>query len=227
MAVVFSDVWSGSNGDAWDSAKWTTRTEIGTGDTTIQGAKGRQRAIGIYGAEIARCLATAGTVDNFDLTMTWGNDDATSESYNNWYFRCGANQASGQPGSCYTIELDVNQDKIGLHRIASDGSTYTLIQNSASAGIGDIVTHWMRIYASGSTIKAKWWDDGSGEPGTWQIDTTDATYSTGDFLLGKWAGSSGVARLVVWDDLTINDVAAAAVRRRPRRPVWRSSLSMN
>ena len=184
MAVVFSDVWSGSNGDAWDSAKWTTRTEIGTGDTTIQ-------------------------------------DDATSESYNNWYFRCGANQASGQPGSCYTIELDVNQDKIGLHRIASDGSTYTLIQNSASAGIGDIVTHWMRIYASGSTIKAKWWDDGSGEPGTWQIDTTDATYSTGDFLLGKWAGSSGVARLVVWDDLTINDVAAAAVRRRPRRPVLR------
>ncbi|MEI9966160.1 MAG: hypothetical protein WDN67_00570 [Candidatus Moraniibacteriota bacterium] len=34
----------------------------------------------------------------------------------------------------------------------------------------------LKVFASGSALKARAWKDGDSEPSTWQIDTTDATY---------------------------------------------------
>lgn len=58
----------------------------------------------------------------------------------------------------------------------------TSIATSTNATIATPVVntfYWMRIQCSGTAVRVRTWIDGSSEPGTWDIDTTDATHSDG------------------------------------------------
>lgn len=70
---------------------------------------------------------------------------------------------------------------------------------SYSTFTGEVVGDWfwMRVNLNGSALRARAWKDGDAEPGTWQIDTTDATYS------------SGALGLVFYTNAAINEQAIA------------------
>jgi hypothetical protein len=42
--------------------------------------------------------------------------------------------------------------------------------------------YWLRFQVTGTAIKARFWRDGEDEPGTWDIDTSDATISAGGWV---------------------------------------------
>ena len=53
--------------------------------------------------------------------------------------------------------------------------------------------YWIRLRADGSSIKAKIWTGTAGdEPGTWDLDSTDATHATAGWAgVSQYAGTSG------------------------------------
>lgn len=60
------------------------------------------------------------------------------------------------------------------------------------------VDYWIRLRVNGSSIQCRDWADGSGEPGTWQIDVTDTSVTgvgwVGAALYGAGTTTSGALR---------------------------------
>src|SRR3990167_1308983 len=87
------------------------------------------------------------------------------------------------------------------------GETETVISTQT---IGyDPDTHYhIKASANGDAIKCKFWADGSAEPGTWNIEATDATYDNTNHLVGAYFfNGSDDGDAVYFDALTINDFA--------------------
>ena len=208
MAVILSDAFTGTNGDAWNASNWTTRTEGTTGSSTIQTNRGRATAAtGAYTGQYALGAPASGDADDFDVTFSWA-DTSTGEQYIDFIYRCTTNPTSGVPGSAFVVEIGPNSDKIGVYSLDSGGAFSTGI-SVTSAGVNDTNRHWMRVLVVGTQHKVKWWDDGSGEPGTWQIDETDPDgggWTTGRVLLGKLNGAAGTSRSTDFDDFSLDDL---------------------
>ena len=208
MAVILSDAFTGTNGDAWNASNWTTRTEGTTGSSTIQTNRGRATAAtGAYTGQYALGAPASGDADDFDVTFSWA-DTSTGEQYIDFIYRCTTNPTSGVPGSAFVVEIGPNSDKIGVYSLDSGGAFSTGIFVT-SAGVNDTNRHWMRVLVVGTQHKVKWWDDGSGEPGTWQIDETDPDgggWTTGRVLLGKLNGAAGTSRSTDFDDFSLDDL---------------------
>ena len=208
MAVILSDAFTGTNGDAWNASNWTTRTEGTTGSSTIQTNRGRATAAtGAYTGQYALGAPASGDADDFDVTFSWA-DTSTGEQYLDFIYRCTTNATSGVPGSAFMVEVSNNSNKVGIYSLDSGGAISTGIEVT-SAGVNDTNTHRMRIRVVGTQHKVKWWDDGSGEPGTWQIDETDPDgggWTTGRVLLGKLNGAAGTSRSTDFDDFSLDDL---------------------
>lgn len=75
---------------------------------------------------------------------------------------------------------------VTLYRFS--GGTYTSISDVAVT-ITSGTWCWLRMRLNGSTVQLRYWADGDSEPGTWNIDTTDATYNTAGYV-GLLKGSN-------------------------------------
>ena len=51
--------------------------------------------------------------------------------------------------------------------------------------------YWIRLQRTGTTVRARFWADGAGEPGTWQSSGTDATHGSGyvGLFVRNWPGT--------------------------------------
>ncbi len=78
-----------------------------------------------------------------------------------------------------------------LQRVVNAGGDGTLslgsgtLLNSGAAG----TKWWVRIDAQGTQIKARFWQDGTTEPTTWKVSTTDSQWASGTPALGVYVGS--------------------------------------
>jgi hypothetical protein len=61
-----------------------------------------------------------------------------------------------------------------------------------------IGTRWFKVRVVGNRHQVRWWTVGNSEPGTWQLDANDSTYTTGAFGLRTYGGTN-----LEFDDLTI------------------------
>jgi hypothetical protein len=59
----------------------------------------------------------------------------------------------------------------------STGSTFTSV-SGATISITSGTWCWVRFRVNGTTCRARIWVDGDSEPGTWNVDSADSTYST-------------------------------------------------
>ncbi len=71
--------------------------------------------------------------------------------------------------------LRVRTASIDTYRF--NGATFTQI-TAGTFSVASGTWVWVRFRVNGSTIRARAWADGDAEPGTWQCDGTDSTYST-------------------------------------------------
>lgn len=80
---------------------------------------------------------------------------------------------SGATRTGYAVRLRTNS--FDTYRF--NGATFTLI-TAGTFSVASGTWCWVRFRVNGTTIRARAWADGDSEPGTWQCDTTDSTYST-------------------------------------------------
>jgi hypothetical protein len=79
----------------------------------------------------------------------------------------------------------------GLARRVNAGGT-----DSLSLGYGTLLgsggagtSWWIRLDVQGTSIKAKFWQDGTSEPSSWTISTTDGYFASGGVSLAVYTGS--------------------------------------
>jgi peptidoglycan/xylan/chitin deacetylase (PgdA/CDA1 family) len=82
--------------------------------------------------------------------------------------------------------------KWSLQRVVSAGGTGTLSLGSgtllASGAAG--TKWWVRLDVQGTQIKVRFWQDGTTEPTTWKVSTTDSQWASGRAALGVYTGSA-------------------------------------
>lgn len=81
-------------------------------------------------------------------------------------------RSSADGTNCYFVAL--YSGTILFAKLVSNGFTQL-----ASTNISELegVFYWVRVSMMGNHLQARAWQDGSSEPNTWNIDTTDSTYT--------------------------------------------------
>src|SRR6266568_4634402 len=93
----------------------------------------------------------------------------------------------GGGASMYRIRINSNSLGIGKY---SGGALSGIASTAFTANAGTF--YWLRATVQGSTLQAKIWQDGSGEPGTWTLTATDTSISgPGGFGISVLLGASG------------------------------------
>src|SRR5581483_10619981 len=120
----------------------------------------------------------------------------------------------------YYAQIDPASANISISKIAS-GTPTDLTTGSFTFSASTF--YWIRFRAVGNTLKAKFWADGSAEPGNWTITTTDSTYSSGQFGLRTFPGSSTAN--TQFDNFTVTDASTGdttSIRTRVATKVTKS-----
>lgn len=79
--------------------------------------------------------------------------------------------------------------------------TRTLLDSGTGGIVAADTWQWVRLRLNGTSIQARYWEDGTSEPGTWQVSATDS-----DISAAGWVGllaverGAGVVDNQVWVD---------------------------
>lgn len=131
---------------------------------------------------------------------------------NHWYFRDTSNLPGGRGD--YTVRAvfispDDVQIRFGIlfrgHNTTTDngfammyrasntrrfssisGTTETVITTATTTAINTTSFWWVKVYASGTTMRGRFWENGTAEPTTWDIDTTSSTYANTQWSVGYY-----------------------------------------
>jgi hypothetical protein len=201
VTVVVSETWTGTNGDPWNASTWAEASASGTGAVTIQAAAGRMVP---ESSGYGRSRLSMADLADFELLVGVAQTTVTGVAFQ-LNFRTDTSWSGGDPLNGFFAYFaggaDGSAQSLVLDKIVA-GTISTLVSTTYTAS-GTAIT-WARVRCVGTNIKVKAWKDGTGEPGTWAIDHTDASFSSGK--IGLSAFPPGAAVTVDWDNLTVDDL---------------------
>ena len=99
-------------------------------------------------------------------------------------------------------------------RLAYLSGTTETVKSTLTISAYSVDTHYhIKAYANGTALKIRYWADGGAEPGTWDIETTDATLDNTNHLVGAYL-FNGVDNVedVFFDALEVNDFVTTVVK---------------
>lgn len=200
MTTIASETWTGSDGASWPG-QWTGSAGNGTSTTTIQGNKGRQTTgAGAYQYRVDRLNVVVPT--DFEATINVTPTVGT-ERYGLIHFRGGA---TNQHKLNSSYQMRIINGAVEVYKVGPTG-TETWFNSAGFSWVSTDVLRF-RIFCSSATIRLRWWLNADPEPGTWNLDLSDTTYTGGGFQLSCFNGNEAVADTWDWDDLLIVDFAS-------------------
>lgn len=92
-------------------------------------------------------------------------------------------RASGAAAAenCYYLACPVTSGNDAQFKKYLNGTSSVIGSEIAAALVVD-TWYWARVRINGVTLKARLWSDGSAEPGTWNIETTDSSISAAGWV---------------------------------------------
>lgn len=194
MTVLSTDTCVRANqsglGTASDGETYTINggisTSISSNEAVVTGSSGFTSAL----------LGTKTTAD-IDFTVR-------VKQINNNFDGVGPTWRSDATGAnCYFVAL--YSGNILFAKLVSGGFTQI-----ASVNISEVegVFYQMHVTMIGNHLQARAWQDGTSEPGTWNIDTTDSTYAAAGRYGMSFNAFSGAG--VEFDHITVTDAVTLA-----------------
>lgn len=115
-------------------------------------------------------------------------------------------------GTYFGASINANQTPDALRAVKRVSGTFTTISavNSPSQ-IAPGAAYWMRTRVNGSSVSVRIWADGSAEPATWQVGTTDTAISAAGwvgFAYGAVSGPGNAGANVDWFSVGTNGDSA-------------------
>lgn len=195
---LFTDDWNTADDTHWDWAKWPQQTPycpIVSGQGSVPPSGGP-----------AEVFADAYVTD-FEMTckLTWTSSIASMFPEVAWRIYDGIggyNAASG-----YVIQINGTSGRVDIFKVGG----YTSIGNITDASLSAAGVRWFKIMAVGNRHQVKWWNDGSAEPGTWQLDVTDASppkdsWGVNNIVGGAIGFRNYTGNAYTVDDLTVTNL---------------------
>lgn len=92
--------------------------------------------------------------------------------------------AANPTGYVFTLEGEADTPHAGGDEIRLVKHVSGTATNLVSASFAWLINtrYWMRFRVVGSTLKARIWAKGSAEPGTWNLETTDASVAAAGYV---------------------------------------------
>lgn len=195
--ALFTEDWNTPDAANWDFFRWPHQRPF----YPIVSKKG---VFGVTGGSPRQAYADQYMTD-FEMTVKMGWTVNVNGQYPEIAWRMFDGLASSS-GTGYVIQVDGNGTRIDLLRVGA----YSSIANVTDASLLAAGTRWFKIRVVGHNHKVKWWNDGSGEPGTWQIDVTDASPQVDTSGVPVTGGTIGFrtygTNTITVDDLTVTDL---------------------
>jgi hypothetical protein len=165
-AVTFT----GANGAAWPAPFAAIYTSSGS-TATIQSNKGRlTTTTGSYSGSVYRGFTPAS--DDYEITADLTVVSTANEGYQRLAWRAFTD------GREYALSILLASNEIRVHE--QDASfAQTTKGSETSVGLSNGTVVHTRIRVEGSDHKVRWWLDAESEPGTWNVEFTDTTYTSG------------------------------------------------
>lgn len=172
-----------NTGPAWNVSS-ATQTSVANGEGIISGWTTGNRDV---------AASVPATASNMDIVarIRLSNQNPAGANYQ---ARITA-RAQTDARNGYTAVLThttAGAVKWSLNRVVAAGGTGTL-----TLGSGTLLTTgaagtqwWVRLDVQGTQIKARFWQNGTTEPTTWRVSTTDSQWTTGRPALGVYVGTN-------------------------------------
>lgn len=91
-------------------------------------------------------------------------------------------------GAMYVVEHDTVGNQISVYYQDASGTRFLVTTAAALTTVATDVVH-LKVSAVGSAHKVRWWLNAAGEPGTWNVEFTDANLANGYVGLGAASNS--------------------------------------
>jgi hypothetical protein len=199
-APLYAEDFTGTDGAAWPSP-WVT----GTGNAgTIQSNRGELTGRSTaWDPSHLRIPPADLTIDDCEWTGDWepgvpgsGTREAGiitrgsgSEANNGWQHTAAYGIYLANTPTTLTLKIERN---------TNPGSTLL-----ATTTMTSVARYSFRLRTVGSAIKLRVWEYGTSEPGTWTLETTDASYASGGIAVLYALSYTGGVRNVLWDNFEI------------------------
>ena len=198
-SLVFSDDFTGTNGDPWDSNKWSV-VENSSSVVDIQSNRGR---IQPQGAAYTTAYAFADMAPIGTTRITGTVELGQDEQYTVIAVNAdGTIDGGGAFDNCYFIELQRSYDNALIDR-NDNGNRTTLGSAGVTLTFGNVYQFIIERDVDTDDIRFKIWEDGTSEPGSWTISVTDSMFTSGITGLQHFNGNSTTARTVFFDDFEV------------------------
>ena len=191
---------TGSNGAGWPAGLPTITSSAGS-SATINNNRGRHGLPNINDYEsIHGNGISSPTSQNFEVVYDVIITNTTGEQLQQFCWRIGNVAGLNQ---MYQVWMGIDSAGVKVITINEIDASYGYMNKGGSGGltwsIGDI--YHFRVQANGSSHKVRWWEEGDPEPGTWNVEFSDTTYTTGAFGWFSQGGAVGAARSLDWDNI--------------------------
>jgi len=231
--LPFTDDWTGTNGDPWDSGKWTTSDEGSSiSETDIQSNEGRMEASSDADDFNSATASSETDIQDAEVTLTVDPSNITS-NLDQWLYvmlRSTGEQVAanaGRPATAYYWRFNVGDEQNGandnLYRRISDSESSILVSDSGSSrNANEKFKIRIQIEDVGSdvVIRMKQWDFDDSEPGGWDVEYTDtspgALHGVTGVLQLVARGTSGSEHDIRLDDLTYDVFVGATFNETGR-----------
>lgn len=203
-----------SVGSGWGTADagggWTVFNSVTTPNTANFGVNGSagSMALNVAGAERSGLLSAAHT----DAEVLVRFQHVATPVGANVVYRGvlrGSDNANAYWGA---VNVDTsNVGVVNMNVVAGGTQGPALAASDVSVGTLTVGSwYWIRFQAVGSTLRVKFWADGSAEPSTWTNTATDTTYSSGSYLGVSGRANTGNTSLptILWDDFSAASVGS-------------------
>lgn len=167
-----------SNGNVWTSAGLAATWQIVSNQGKVTGTNNDTFA-----------LLTANSYSNIEIVV---RVSSSVSSATNWQ---GALLRYQGTANCYYAILRGTHFTIG--RLLTNSHT-NVVDTTFTQAIN--TEYWIRFNATGSTLSAKVWQDGTTEPGAWTLQGTDTSFTAGQ--IGLMISPDAVGTTAVYDNYT-------------------------
>jgi hypothetical protein len=195
-----------TNGTALDTGKWTTEGSTAGGGTATYQSEKLEFKTGNEGgyAGTSRTSRSFNVTSPTDVEVSGTFFHDTNEAYPIVMVRGTTSGVDFSNG--YYLGL-FKGSSVEIGKVVSYSGTGL---GSASKTISSSTTYGFRFQVIGDALKARVWT--GTEPGTWDIETTDSTFtSAGKAGITIGAGNAAVNHVVTFDDILVTDGSSGAV----------------
>lgn len=205
MTVVYSNTFESETTGALP-ANWANVSPAVAQVTTTSPVKG------------SKSLGQASTVDG-NVAMYSGNSSLTDQDVSLVTAVAAvvaSNASTAQPvvrgssdGQNHYVVVAQVTNLVIYKRVSGSYTAIATVAHGLTITTGTVL--WLRLQATGTTIRARVWIDGNTEPTGWTASATDSTYSSGSQgVRFGWVSGGGTTQQVNADTFAVDDLVTAA-----------------